>query len=92
MFAFLISCLLRESREQCDTIVIDIEYEGKETMMKSFLMEYLWEFDKQFDKDRIHFYRIGKGSRAHERALAVFRGELEPDIVVTVDEVLSYIV
>jgi hypothetical protein len=64
-------------------IVIDVEYQGREAYIKSELLKLIRRRDPEYPADRIIFARISKKSPAHKKALATYRGKLEPDRTVT---------
>lgn len=91
LFALLISVLLKEDLSKIGQVIIDLEYQAQDNLIKNFLLQYLYEIDKNFDKDIIHFQSIGRGSNAHKVALDVLRKDREPDIIVKIKDILSYL-
>ena len=60
-----------------EQIIIDVEYEGKNSLIK----DIIGEKDKKLI-DKISFRRIGRNSPAHILAINVFRGKKKPDKTV----------
>jgi len=71
LFAACLFLLLRDHLKQLDQVIIDIEYEGKNADIRSFLLEHIWKAEPTFAPDQIIFRRIGKHSPAHVKANAV---------------------
>lgn len=92
-FAVLIYLLIKDDLEQIESIVIDQEYQGKEPLIKDFLLQIIRKNTKsQIDRDNIWFEQIGKKSKAHEKAINTFREDDKPDIYVRYNDILPYIV
>ncbi|MBM4466854.1 MAG: hypothetical protein FJ014_15100 [Chloroflexi bacterium] len=89
LFSAALFLLLRDSLERIDQIVIDVEYEGYEDEIKGWLLSRIHQVDPGFDKARVRFQRVGKKSPAHQRALAVLRGQEPPNQVITEQAMLS---
>jgi len=70
-------------------VTIDIEYHGHENTIQGMLLDYIWDLEPGFPKENIQFARIGKKSKAHERAYRIFRGEIPPDRVIKTKELLA---
>lgn len=88
IFAGLIFLLIRE--EKIDSLVIDREYPGHETVIRNVLLSL---FDKNKIKSpKIFFGQIGKKSQAHQEAIATFQGKRKADIEVVANDVLSIFV
>ncbi|HCA67003.1 MAG: hypothetical protein UW39_C0005G0033 [Parcubacteria group bacterium GW2011_GWC2_44_17] len=92
LFALLIFLLIKSGLRGYDSIIIDVEYEGKESLIKSFLVRYCSCNNAHFDKTIVQFRRIGKGSPAHAYALDVLRRKRAPDTTATIEEILPYFV
>lgn len=75
LFAAALFLLLKDHLSQISSIEIDPEYPGRETEIRAWLLQHIREIAPQFPAERIVFRRIGKQSRAHQKALAVFRGQ-----------------
>lgn len=52
------------------------------------LLNCLWQTDPTFEKERLIFHRIGKGSPAHKLAIEVYRGRRKADKQVSVSDLL----
>lgn len=95
LFSAGIVLLIKDYLPMIQSITIDIEWEGQEANIKSMILEYLKKLGLSFPAREISFRRIGKGSRAHERAYRVHRALWEgkpnpaPDKRVTTQELLE---
>ncbi len=79
-------CLKGYIKEK-ELITICCEYQGKENLIKSFLLEYLRRDCANIDSKIIGFGRIGKNSNAHAVAIDVFRGNRMPNQILSLNEV-----
>ncbi len=75
LFAAALFLLLKDYLDRLEVITIDLEYPGKEREIRARLLGHIWKIDPGFSKEQIVFRRISKKSRAHVKALAVYRGE-----------------
>ncbi len=89
LFAAALHMLLREQLDRVERVILDVEYEGHERDIKLILLDLLWRDLGVWPADKITFGHIGKRSPAHKKALAVYRGNVEADRVVTVSELLG---
>jgi len=90
-FAVLLYILVRDDLEKIDCLTIDIEYTGKDVLIKNLFLQVLRK-DKKFIKDMdVRFLRIGKKSKAHEKAINTFQGKIKPDTIVKAEDCLRYI-
>jgi hypothetical protein len=95
LFATGIVLLIKDYLPQIQSITIDVEWEGQESNIKSLIIEHLKKLGFSFPAKEISFRRIGKGSRAHEKAYRVHRalwegkGSPAPDRTVTTQELLN---
>ena len=69
------------------TIILDNEYEGNESIVKYLLLEILRNQNILFDKRLIQVSRIGKISNAHVLAITTQRGELDPNIKLSENDI-----
>jgi hypothetical protein len=84
-FAACIVILLRESKIQYNEIVIDIEYTGKEKMIKSMIYEVL---DRLYEKlPEIKFQAIGKKNKAHNLAYLTAQKKKIPNKIINFSEI-----
>ena len=91
LFAAALFLLLTDYLDQLEVITIDVEYPGKEAEIRAMLLDYIWKTDPAFSKERIVFRRVGKKSRSHRKALAVYRGEEEAGKKVRARELLRLV-
>lgn len=71
-FAAGIYLLIKNLARDCQ-ITIDVEYLGKNQLIKDILIEIYQKNQKKKFNHHLIFRSIGKGSRAHELAISVFR-------------------
>ncbi|RME43679.1 MAG: hypothetical protein D6791_14880 [Chloroflexi bacterium] len=89
LFAAGLVLLLQPHIVALEMITIDVEYEGWEPVVKEHLLRHLRQVRPDLSNWQITFRRIGKGARAHDVALATFRGDREPDYQIGVEELLA---
>jgi len=71
LFAACLYLLLKNQLKKMKKIIIDVEYEGKDTDIKAFLLRYIRRTTSDFDEEMIVFRRIGKHSPADQKAREV---------------------
>lgn len=71
--------LLNKHHKKSDNIVVDIEYAGKNSIIKSILLDYTKDV---FIRDKISFKSIGRKSNAHILAIEVYRKNKKADMVI----------
>lgn len=85
IFSGLMFLLIKN--EKIDSLVIDREYPGHEGVIRNILLSL---FDKNKIKSpKVSFGQIGKKSKAHQEAIAVFQGKRKPDVIVKANDVLD---
>lgn len=89
LFAAGLFFLLRDHTPRLSRIIIDLEYYGKDAIIKRHLLNLLHRADCYLHPDQIQFQPIGKKSRAHVLALETFRGKRKPDLVLDKDTILK---
>lgn len=95
VFAASIFLLIKDHLKTIDRMLIDEEFTGKEPQIRSELINYIRAIAPTFTGDRIVFWRIGKRSRAHQKAYGVYqarrarRRQRETYRVVTAAELLK---
>ena len=91
-FAVLVYLLIRADLKDIQEIIIDQEYQGKEPIIKDFLLQIIRKNHKNaVGKEEIFFSCIGKKSRAHQKALQTFQGKIKPDLVVGFKNVIEFL-
>lgn len=75
LFAVLIFALIKDVIKPSDLIIIDREYLGYEKLIKGFILEIARKKGFKIHKENIKFHLIGKGSKAHDKALSSFRNK-----------------
>ncbi|MBP7859880.1 hypothetical protein KA001_02920 [Patescibacteria group bacterium] len=90
-FAVLIYLLIKKDIKQIQTIIIDREYKGKESLIKKYLIEIIRRGGDKFDIRNIHFDEIGKKNNAHNKAINTYRNLLKPSLIVDSKELLEWI-
>ena len=89
IFAAALYLLLMPVIDPDSWIVVDLEYPGYETLIKSMLLRWLRRIRPGTRTDQIRFRRIGKASPAHQIAMDTYQGKLDPDKVVTVRQLMT---
>jgi hypothetical protein len=89
LFSVALFLLLKDHIGQLSLVTIDREYPSKDKDIKEFLTNLFRRARRPIPADVIRFKRIGKESRAHQKALATFRGTLKPDRVITTKGLLE---
>lgn len=83
LFSAAVYELLRRHLKHIEHITIDIEYQGRGPYIKGELLSLIRRTDPDYPAGRTTFARVGKKSAAHARALATYRGVVEPDRTLT---------
>jgi hypothetical protein len=89
LFAAALFLLIKNHLDQISAIEIDSEYPGQEAEIRGWLIQHIRKQVPTFPTHRIVFRRVGKRSRAHQKALAVFRNEEQADRKVRARELLA---
>ena len=89
IFAAGVFLLLKTHLSQINSIVIDVEYPGREANIKGMLLDLIGRTKKDFPKKNLTFTRITKHSRAHHKAYNVYKRFQKPDKVITTQELLA---
>ncbi|MBI3362751.1 MAG: hypothetical protein HY023_16745 [Chloroflexi bacterium] len=89
LFAAGIALILEPFLPWLTIVIIDLEYVGWEAVIKEQVVRQ-WRRHRPDSKiPKIEFRQIGKGSRAHDLALAVYRGEQKADREAEAEELLA---
>lgn len=89
LYSISIFLLLRDHLRQISEIVLDLEYPKKMGIVRSMLVGFIRKTDPQLARTPIRVRRIGKTSRAHYKANAVYRGEQSPERRIQAEEILD---
>lgn len=89
IFSVALYLLLKNILDRAQDIVIDVEYQGKEEIIKGLLLERIRRIKPDFDKHLIRFARIGKKSTAHRKAYRVYVGREKPDRMIHATDLLE---
>ncbi len=93
VFAVLVFILIKDYLSKLRGIAIDIEYPGKEPLIKDYLMQLIRKYENpEFGKDRIWFKPVGKRSNSHKIAYGVFLGRIKPTKVISHKDVVKYLI
>ena len=87
LFCIGVYYCLKDYIKEKEFVTICCEYQGKENLIKSFLLNYLRKEYPTIDSKIIHFGRIGKESNAHAVAIDVYRGNRMPNRISSLNEV-----
>ena len=91
-FAVLIFLLVKDDLEKISCLVIDIEYPGKNDLIKNFLIELLKKNGVNMGKIEVNFLLVGKHVDCHIQALTVHRGHAKPDKVVKTEDIIKWLI
>lgn len=89
-FAILIFLLIKDDLMEIQYISIDLEYPGKDYLIKDYLLTMIREH-RSFDKRDIVFTKIDRKTEAHELAINVYRGHIKPSNIVTKEDITPFI-
>lgn len=87
LFSIGLYYCLRDYIKEKELMTICCEYTGKESLIKSFLLDYLRKYYPIIDTKIIRFGKIGKSSNAHAVAIDVFRGNRRPNKILSLNEI-----
>jgi len=79
-FASGVIILVRNSKIKNSVIIIDIEYDGYNKILKEIFIKYL---DNSLE---FRFSNIGKKSLAHHSAYSTFKKQKKPDYIIKTNE------
>ena len=93
IFAAALFILLKEHTDGIRGIVIDTEFSDQinQRFIKITLLKNLRKRGSKLSIDDIAFRKIGKKSRAHEKAYSVHRGKINADHRVGIKELLELV-
>jgi len=86
IFAAAAFLLLEEATPKISSVMIDTEYTGYEADIEGMLLNLLRGVEPGFSKERLAILQVGKSSPAHKLAIAVVRGQVKPDRVLTTED------
>ena len=89
-FAILIFLLIKDNLMEIQHISIDLEYLGKDYLIKDYLLTMIRKY-RSFDKRDIVFTKVGRKTKAHELAINVYRKHIKPDIIATKENIILFI-
>lgn len=84
----LIFILIKDYLKDIKEITIDVEYAGKQKLITEFLKELITRH--KYLVPEINFQLIGKHSKAHQKAIEVFRKKSKPDQLISLEDILKY--
>jgi len=80
-FAALVFLIIKENIKAMTDLVIDIEYPGKEKVIREVVLELLRK--ESLPEPNLSFGRIGNNPKAHFAAYDVFIGRKKADKIIT---------
>jgi hypothetical protein len=81
--------LLKDHIAHLSHTIIDREYLGKDKDIRLYLMNLLKRARYTVDAEQFHFGHIGKGSTAHSLAIDTLRRMKQPDVKLTLEDILG---
>lgn len=91
LFAILLYLLIKDDSSKIQSMVVDIEYTGKENLIKTFLKRVLIKSNNKFNISNISFRQVGRKSRCHKIAIEVYRKKRKPSKEISLEEVMKYV-
>ena len=91
LFCIGVYYCLKDYIHEKELITICCEYIGKESIIKSFLLDYLRKSYQSVDHKIIRFGKIGKQSNAHAVAIDVYRGNRKPNRILSLQELEKWL-
>lgn len=88
LFATALFLLLKDHISKSSMVIIDREYFGNESLIKSHLINLFYRARMHINPDIIQFDLVGKKSPAHKIAIETFRGKRNPDKIISEAEIL----
>ena len=89
IFAICLYYCLEAYIKNKSLINIDVEYDGRDAEIKTYLIPLIRKKYGNFDKNIIRFSRIGKKSKAHEIAILTNRKILRPNRILTKQNIIE---
>ena len=83
IFAICLYYCLEGYLKNKEIIIIDVEYDGKDAEIKTYLLPLIKKKYENFDKNVIRFSHLGKKSKVHEIAILTNRDVLRPNRILT---------
>lgn len=91
LFAILLYLLIKDDLGKIQSVVVDIEYTGKENLIKTFLKRILIKSNNKFETSSISFRQVGRKSRCHKMAIEVYRRRRKASKEISLGEVMKYV-
>jgi hypothetical protein len=88
LFSHVLYLLVRGHIEKLNLIKVDEEYPGYEPVIKNRVLSLCRNEGLKVEADQIAFTRVGKKSPAHTLAYGVFKGNIRPGNILTVEEII----
>ena len=90
-FGILIYIPVKAELYQISDMVVDLEYKGREDLIKDTFFQALKIDNKKFLKSRFNFALVGRNRMCHKVAINVYRKKQKSDLVISVKEILRYL-
>jgi predicted transcriptional regulator with HTH domain len=89
-FSVLIYLLIQSELRHLDTLCLDREYKGHESLIKKYLIEVIRRSGHK-NIPVIYFSEIGKKSPAHKLAINTYRKQQKPTYIATAKDLVKWI-
>ena len=89
IFAICLYYCLENYIKNKEIISIDVEYDGKDAEIKTYLIPLIRKRYSNFDKNIIRFSHVSKKSKAHEIAILTNREVLRPNKILTKQNIIE---
>jgi len=80
-FALSVLFLIKKSFSRSNIYFIDVEYPGKNEIIKSYIIRFAKKIKISIVPEQIQFKLVGKSSKAHETAYGVFSKKVKGENV-----------
>jgi hypothetical protein len=84
-FAALVSFLIARTANDTTVYVIDIEYDGLDQIIKTYILRYLRRLASSLSSESIRFSRVGKRSKAHLYAYTFYTDKKKQTVIQRLD-------
>ncbi len=91
VFSAMICALIMPETRHLSQIIIDTEYIGQENLIKNYITQMLRKKGIYFNKNIISFNQVGRKAICHQIAIDTYNHKIKPTKVISLKEILKYI-
>lgn len=92
VFSAMICILILPEISHINQIIIDTEYIGQENLIKNYIIQILRKKGIFFDKNIVSFNQVGRKAICHQIAIDTYNHKIKPTKVISLKEILKYII